>query len=382
MARNGSGVYSLPAGSVVSDGSTVEATQHNTPIQDLETDMNTPRPIVAGGTGASTASLARTALGLEIGSDVQAYDPGLASIASLTTAANKMIYTTGSDTYAVADLTAAGRALLDDSNAATQRATLGLSSSDDVSFSTLGVGTSSPDGTAHIVSGSAGAVTASGNGDDLVVEHSTSAGISILTPATSNGSLYFGDPSSNVSGAIVYSHSLDAMRFYTNGGTEALQIESAGHVRPASDNLKTCGTASNRWSVIYAGTGTINTSDERAKEQIADLSDAEKRVALAAKGILKKFKFNDAVAAKGDDARWHFGVIAQELKAAFEGEGLDPFAYGVLCWDEWWEADVKVEEGTERRTFSTLEEAPEGAERFDRYGVRYEELFAFVLAAM
>lgn len=86
---------------------------------------NTPRPIAAGGTGATTAGAARTALGLAIGSDVQAYDAGLTSIAGLTTAADRMIYTTAADTYAVATLTAAGRALLDDADAAAQRATLG-----------------------------------------------------------------------------------------------------------------------------------------------------------------------------------------------------------------------------------------------------------------
>lgn len=85
-------------------------------------------PVAHGGTGASTASAARAGLGLAIGTDVQAYDPGLQSIAGLTTAANKMIYTTSSDVYAVADLTAAGRALLDDADATAQRATLGLGS--------------------------------------------------------------------------------------------------------------------------------------------------------------------------------------------------------------------------------------------------------------
>ena len=69
---------------------------------------------------------ARTNLGLAIGTDVQAYDAGLQSISALTTAANKMIYTTASDTYAVADLTSAGRALLDDADATAQRTTLGL----------------------------------------------------------------------------------------------------------------------------------------------------------------------------------------------------------------------------------------------------------------
>lgn len=123
MARNGSGVFSLPAGSTVSNGDVSDASDINGPLADLEADANTPRPIVAGGTGASTAAAARTALG------VQASDAGLTSIAGLTTAADKMIYTTASDTYAVTDLTAAGRALLDDADAAAMVATLGISSS-------------------------------------------------------------------------------------------------------------------------------------------------------------------------------------------------------------------------------------------------------------
>ena len=55
---------------------------------------------------------ARTSLGVAIGTDVQAYDPGLQSISILTTAADKMIYTTNSDVYAATDLTATGRSLV------------------------------------------------------------------------------------------------------------------------------------------------------------------------------------------------------------------------------------------------------------------------------
>lgn len=84
--------------------------------------------IADGGTGASTASGARTNLGLVIGTDVQAYDPALASIAGLTTASGQFIYTTASDTYATATITAAGRAILDDADASAQRTTLGLGS--------------------------------------------------------------------------------------------------------------------------------------------------------------------------------------------------------------------------------------------------------------
>jgi hypothetical protein len=74
----------------------------------------------------NNASTARTNLGVAIGSDVQAYDAGLQSISGLTTSANKMIYTTASDTYATTTLSAVGRSLIDDNTVVDMRTTLGL----------------------------------------------------------------------------------------------------------------------------------------------------------------------------------------------------------------------------------------------------------------
>lgn len=64
MSRNVSGVYSLPVGYEATTGGTATATQHNAPLEDLQADMNTARPIVAGGTGATNATDARTNLGV------------------------------------------------------------------------------------------------------------------------------------------------------------------------------------------------------------------------------------------------------------------------------------------------------------------------------
>lgn len=65
MSRNGSGVYSLPAGYLATDGQTIEVSQHNPPLEDLADDANAARPVVAGGTGATSDSAARDNLEID-----------------------------------------------------------------------------------------------------------------------------------------------------------------------------------------------------------------------------------------------------------------------------------------------------------------------------
>ena len=192
-------------------------------------------------------------------------------------------------------------------------------------------------------------------------------------------------------------------------GTNALLPHKNGAV---ADNLIDLGSITERFDDIYATNGTIQTSDRNEKQDIDVMSEAETRVAAACKGLIRKFRWIDAVAEKGDDARIHFGIIAQDLQDAFTAEGLDAGRYAMFISSTWWEADrvvpaveavegaeatyddegnqlteaveavVAVAEHTVTDTYDTLEEAPEGATERTRLGVRYPELLAFIIGAL
>lgn len=116
-------------------------------------------------------------------------------------------------------------------------------------------------------------------------------------------------------------------------GTGSIVLESSTATRPNNDGIAKLGSAGFKWSEVFAANGVINTSDERIKQQILPINDSVIRA--WGKVNFFQYKMKNAVSQKGDKARWHFGVIAQRVKEAFESEGLDPFAYGILCYDEW-----------------------------------------------
>jgi hypothetical protein len=161
-------------------------------------------------------------------------------------------------------------------------------------------------------------------------------------------------------GTNIYAENVGNVLSATVNGTYALQLQQS-QVDSGLDGNSSLGASNKRWTTVYAITGTINTSDANEKTDVVDISEAEKRVALHIKSKMKRFKFKDAVAAKGDNARYHFGVLAQEVKAAFHVEGLNAEEYGMFCSDTWTD-----ESGVEHT----------------RLGVRYDELLAFIIGAM
>jgi hypothetical protein len=221
----------------------------------------------------------------------------------------------------------------------------------------LMVGTTSAFGTTGTTINAAGLVYSSADGDrsgqfdrtgvsDGEIVRFTKAGGTVGSIGTSASSIYIGGTSN---GAI-----------YFNGTTDVRPWNTS--TQSNLDNTMDLGTSAARFKDIYATNGTIQTSDRNEKQDIEVLSEAEQRVAVACKGLLRKFRWKDAVEEKGDDARIHFGIIAQDLQAAFEAEGLDAGRYAMFISSTW----------TEEKT---------GEER-SRMGVRYSELLAFIIAAI
>lgn len=145
------------------------------------------------------------------------------------------------------------------------------------------------------------------------------------------------------------------------------------YLNPVTDNDFNLGSASNRFANVYAGTGTINTSDERLKTNFTSITDAEKQAALEIKQSIKRYQFTDSVDAKGDKARYHWGVGAQTVASIMSKHGLDASDYGFFCYDEWGADEVLDDEGNI---------ITQKVEAGNRYGIRYDELIMFILASI
>jgi hypothetical protein len=127
--------------------------------------------------------------------------------------------------------------------------------------------------------------------------------------------------------------STDSILFQFPKNTSLYQMLST-EFKPVNNGTVKLGLSTQRWSEIWCTTTLNTTSDRNLKTEISEIPDvwldAWQDVDYA------RYKFKDSVAAKGiSGARWHIGLIAQDIYEKFQNHGLDAFEIGMLCYDKW-----------------------------------------------
>ena len=138
---------------------------------------------------------------------------------------------------------------------------------------------------------------------------------------------------------------------------------------------------------IYTQNAVTVVSDARYKTEISELTEQELQCAIACSKLYRKYKLNAAVDEKGlNAARYHIGVIAQEVVQCFTDNNLDWRKYGIITYEKW-DAIEAVEHQAatydENGELLTPEvQAIDGREEGEIYMVRYDELNCFINAGI
>jgi hypothetical protein len=233
--------------------------------------------VANGGSGSTTASGARTSLGLAIGSDVQAWSAVLDDIGGVTQAADKVPYFNTSTTASTFTVTSTARSLLDDTSTSAMRSTLGLA---------IGTNVQPYDADLSGLAGMStdGIVVRTGNGTYSNRTISVGGGLTIT-----NGS--------GVDGNITISSGQD--------------ISTSSNVRFNSLGI---GTAASGTTGQIRATNTIVSyySDERLKKEIQIIPNALEKLD-SIKGVT--YTANELAESYGYDIKEkHVGVIAQDVQ--------------------------------------------------------------------
>jgi hypothetical protein len=180
-------------------------------------------------------------------------------------------------------------------------------------------------------------------------------------------------------------------RFYNSGQQGSGMHFTGGAAIPANQfgdvggNLNiNFGDPSYRWNTIYAKSA-LNTSDLNLKRDVVDVNQTEKRVAKRITNNIKIFRWKESYERKGEEARLHTGVIAQEVEQAFRDEGLDPFRYGILARSDHYEVngDTKLYDKDGEWTGLFVDADTPGAVKVkDTYHMQYSELLCFIVSGM
>ena len=175
-------------------------------------------------------------------------------------------------------------------------------------------------------------------------------------------------------------------QIYGNGTSLQLGVDTnaavgvvlqGGIFREAGDGSLNLGNGSHRWAVVYAKTGSINTSDRNEKNTIADI-DPEQAEKLIMGLKPSTFKFND-----GTSGRTHWGLISQDIEELLPQIGMSDLDFAGFIktpkTEDYYEdvpETVTDEETGEEKTVTRKELKTRTVEGEYVYALRYSEFIA------
>jgi len=191
----------------------------------------------------------------------------------------------------------------------------------------VGIGTTSPDGTLHVHSASAGSVTALTDADDFVVENSSHGGISILTPDSNRSAIFFGHASDSLKlqirhdGASSLSQFIsdDAVTFNVGDGTERMRIDANGHITmPTQPAFSAIATGQNDLAV--SSTLQVGFAGTERFDLNSDFNTSNSTFTAPVTG---KYQFNVGVRVKAIDTGAGYVLIRLKTSNASYDHILD-----------------------------------------------------------
>ena len=151
--------------------------------------------------------------------------------------------------------------------------------------------------------------------------------------------------------------------------------DSAWSFRGHADTYMNAGDGNLRWSVVYANSATINTSDRNQKKDIKELDSMSEDFIMDLKPVSYKWKDK-----KSD--RTHYGLIAQDVEETMNKFGMTAMDFAGFCKDQKTESrdepvlnqDGTIVDDTEGNPLTYKKQYPIEGEY--RYSLRYEEFIA------
>lgn len=318
----------------------------------------------------------------------------LAGIAGLTAATDLSLYYTGS-AWATYTVTSVGRTLLAATTQAALRGVLGTGTPSSANFLRGDGAWSSEIEGSFFLTGVAGGTrsfkiganrTADGFSTfDLITDStytnygfrvSRAGGANGATTLTSRGTGGYALTTEEQGGIVLRTNNTVALNI--SGFTQNVTWYTT--LLPATDNTSDVGTGAIRVRTYYGVNAAINTSDARLKTEPRQLREAEFKAASAIARLpavwrwLSRVHGDENCEPEGMAARKHFGPTVQAAIAVMQANGLDPFAYSFICYDEW-----QAEEPTYDDEGNLLTPAREAG---NRYSFRKEELLCFIVRAL